>query len=267
MIAFALALMFWQIRAGPAAQLLAIPPVGWAIWELLARLVRGGWLKRIGSTLGLVVLGSAACAYPLYPLANETIADLGAMEGIADADDARKPPAPAAAPATSATTTGQTAHTGSSAPATAAKAPAKRNISAQCRTVPALKPLEQLPPAVIFTLVDLGPRLIAVTHHSAIAGPYHRNGDDILDVHHAFDGTPDRFRSIAAAHHAQYLLVCPGFPEGTIYPARSPNGFYARMLRGEKFDFLQPVPLEYEGTLPYQLYRIIPQKPQAKIAR
>src|SRR3546814_9121954 len=63
-----------------------------------------------------------------------------------------------------------------------------RTANARCRTLPALQVLDRLSPATIFTLVDLGPRLLATTHHSAIAGPYHRNEKAILDIHHAFAG-------------------------------------------------------------------------------
>lgn len=250
MVAFAVALMFLQIRSGPAAQLLAIPPIGWAMWSCAALLVTGRWLARIGAALGLVALGSAASAYTVYPFVTRTIANLS---GSAAPKPKAALPGGGTAPAAS-----------NGAPATnmaLAKPVARpRNNATRCRTMPALQPLDQLPPALIFTLVDLGPRLIAITHHSAIAGPYHRNGTAILDIHHAFDGSPERFRAIAAAHKASYLLVCPGFPEGTIYQSRSRNGFYARVLRGEKFDFLEPVTLKYSGTLPYQLYRITPEK-------
>ncbi len=30
-------------------------------------------------------------------------------------------------------------------------------------------------------------------------------------------------------------------------------------MRGEKFDFLQPVTLKFGAVLPYQLYRIVPE--------
>ena len=41
---------------------------------------------------------------------------------------------------------------------------------------------------MVLTFVDLGPRLITVTHHDAIAGPYHRNAAQILDVMRAWRG-------------------------------------------------------------------------------
>ena len=255
MIAFSLGLMFWQIRAAAAAQLIAIPPIGWAMWGLVVALFTRRWWVKSLAVPGLVLLGSAADAYDLYPVVNGAIASLKTAS-----NSAAPTPAPAAPPARS--TGGKEAAKGKPAKAApaAAKPAAKKNESNKCRTLPALQPLDQLPPALIFTLVDLGPRIIAVTHHSVIAGPYHRNGTAILDIHHAFDGPPARFREIAAAHHASYLLICPGFPEGTIYPSRSPNGFYARILRGETFDFLTPVKLNFPAELPYVLYRIEPEK-------
>ena len=45
-----------------------------------------------------------------------------------------------------------------------------------CPTLWALKPVAQVPRGQVLTFVDLGPRLITVTHHDAVAGPYHRNG-------------------------------------------------------------------------------------------
>ena len=44
---------------------------------------------------------------------------------------------------------------------------------------------------MVFTFVDLGPRLITVTHHDAVIGPYHRNGEQIADVMNAFRGDAD----------------------------------------------------------------------------
>lgn len=264
MIAFAIALTFWQIRAGPAAQLLAIPPVAWAMWALLAALFTAPMMLRLPGLIGLGLLGCAANAYSLYPLAAKAFAGNKAA------------PAPSAtAMATNLTNAGNTAakpaqqregKTINTAPAGSAAPSANaatvrqqsRRSEARCRTQPALLALNQIAPATIFTLVDLGPRLIAITHHSAIAGPYHRNGKAILDIHHAFDGTPEQFRAIAAAHGASYLLYCPNFPEGTIYQRRSPDGFYARLVRGERMPFLTAVPLKFGGQLPFTLYRIAP---------
>lgn len=226
MMLFSIGLLFWQLRAGPAAQLLAIPPAAWLAHRAIRALFAARPLARAGAVLLVALLAAIAFAYPLYPQGNRLWAQVTGREAT--------PPSPAVK----------------------ARREQIRKANSRCRTVPALEVLNQLPPATIFTMVDLGPRLIAVTHHSALAGPYHRNGATILDMHHAFDGPAEGFRAIAARHHATYVLICPGFPEGTIYEARSPRGFYADMTHGRVPAWLTPVPLKTGLTLPYSLYRI-----------
>ena len=226
MMIFATALLFWQLRAGPAAQLLAIPPAAWAAHRLIAAIFSGTRRVKIAAGVGVVVLAAIAFAYPLYPQAMTLWGTIGGTKV--------RPWRPSAI----------------------ARTDAIKKANGRCRTLPALEILNQLPPATIFTMVDLGPRLLTTTHHSALAGPYHRNGATILDIHHAFDGPESGFRPIASRHHATYLLVCPNFPEGTIYQSRSPKGFYADLMRGQIPAWLKPVALKTGMDLPYQLYRI-----------
>jgi L-fucose mutarotase/ribose pyranase (RbsD/FucU family) len=226
MMLFAAGLLFWQLRAGPAAQLLAIPAAAFAAQGAIRAIVTGRLWMRVAGVAAALVVAAILFIYPLYPQFNSLLA---AVKG--------ERPVPAK-------------------PATTNRREAIRKANGRCRTLPALEVLDQLRPATIFTMVDLGPRLIATTHHSALAGPYHRNGAAILDIHHAFDGPADGFRPIAARHHATYLLVCPNFPEGTIYQSRSPRGFYAGLMRGQVPGWLRPVRLKTGMTLPYQLYRI-----------
>ena len=110
------------------------------------------------------------------------------------------------------------------------------------------------PAGVVFTFVDLGPRLITVTHHSAVAGPYHRNGDAILDVQHAFGGSPAQFRAIARRHGATLLLICPNMPESTVYRARNPGGFYDQLAHRKAPSWLEPLPMPRKS--PLRLWRI-----------
>ena len=232
MMIFSTALLFWQIRAGPAAQLLAIPPAAWAAHRMAAAIFTGSRRVRIAAGAGAALLAAIAFAYPLYP---QIVPLYQSVTGTKP-----RPWRPSAI----------------------ARNDAIKKANGRCRTLPALQLLDQLPPATIFTMVDLGPRIIATTHHSAVAGPYHRNGAAILDIHHAFDGPAADFRPIAARHHATYLLICPNFPEGTIYQSRSPGGFYADLMRGQRPDWLVPVPLHSEiSSMPYQLYRILYSAP------
>ena len=134
-------------------------------------------------------------------------------------------------------------------PKKTARSKAVERANGRCPTLPAMAGVGRLPATTIFTFVDLGPRLITVTHHKAIAGPYHRNGDAILDVHHAFGGSPDNARAIIKRHGATLLMTCPNMSESTVYRARSPKGFYSQLATGAKFDWLEPVAMPKDSPL------------------
>ncbi|MFO1240934.1 MAG: AcrB/AcrD/AcrF family protein [Sphingomonadaceae bacterium] len=140
----------------------------------------------------------------------------------------------------------------------AAKPGMKRvnHANASCATLLSMRPIAALPKATVLTFVDLGPRLITITHHDAIAGPYHRNGDAILDIQHAFRGTPEDARNTARKHGASLLLICPNMSESTIYKSQAPKGFYMQLIAGKIPAWLEPVPLP--ANSPFMLWRIKP---------
>ena len=126
----------------------------------------------------------------------------------------------------------------------------------RCPTLPALKPIAALPKATILTFVDLGPRLIAVTHHDAIAGPYHRAGAEILDVQHAFRAdNPEVAHEVMRRHGASLLLVCPGLSESTVYQSENPKGFYVQLKNGMVPNWLTPLPLP--ANSPFKLWKLV----------
>ncbi|CAN5889294.1 hypothetical protein BH11PSE6_BH11PSE6_23430 [soil metagenome] len=208
---FAGAMLLWQARAGPAAQLLAVPgatALGWIIlpWCLGHRLIA---VRVFGTVIAFMAVSGTFSYYAIQWFKIDQ--------------------------------------------------PSKRvqivnTASGRCPTIPALAPLDKLPTQTIFTFVDLGPRLITVTHHRAIAGPYHRNGDAILDVQHAFKGTPENFRAIAKRHGATLLLICPNMPESTIYRSRAPGGFYDQLAHNKVPAWLEQIPLPKKS--PLRLFRI-----------
>ena len=123
-----------------------------------------------------------------------------------------------------------------------------------CPTLGALRPVALQPRGLVWTFNDLGPRLISVTHHDAISGPYHRNGEAILDVMRGFRGTPETARAIAARRGVDYVLICPWMSESTLYAKEAPNGFYAQLAKGRAPGWLEPVRLP-EGS-PYRMWRV-----------
>ena len=208
---FAAAMLLWQVRAGPAAQLLAVPGIVALAWFVLPWLLgHRSVFVRVFGTVGAMVIIS------------------GFFVGIAL----------------------------KYVPVGRPKAYEKRvnMATGNCLRTTVLLALNKYPAQTVFTFVDMGPRLITITHHDAIAGPYHRNGAAILDVQHAFGRSPDAAHAIIKRHGATLLLLCPNAAESTNYKARSPNGFYARMAMNEVPAWLTPLPLPRNS--PLRLFKV-----------
>jgi hypothetical protein len=111
------------------------------------------------------------------------------------------------------------------------------------------------PKGMVLTFVDLGPRLITVTHHDAVTGPYHRNGQQIADVMNFWRGDADQAHRIAAQYRANYVLSCPMSSTTTIFMAEAPKGFYGQLERGQVPKWLQPVTLPKDS--PFKMWRVV----------
>ena len=210
-VTFACLMLLWQVRAGPAAQLLAVPGatlLGWIVlpWMLDHR----SMAVRVGGTVTAFLIVSGLFA--------------GLIIKYLPVDR----------------------------PNTYTKR--VNRSTGNCVRYTVLKPLDRYPAQTIFTFTDLGPRLITVTHHNAIAGPYHRNGDAILDVQHAFGRSADEAHAIIRRHGATMLMLCPNHSESTNYRARDPGGFYDQLAHGEVPAWLTPLPLP-KGS-PLRLFKV-----------
>ena len=147
---------------------------------------------------------------------------------------------------------------------TPARTKATNRANRLCPTLAALHPVALLPKGYVLTLIDLAPRLITVTHHDAVAGPYHRNSAALLDVMHTFRGTPEDAHAMIARRHIDYVLICPNFSEATGYVAAKPNGFFAQLAKGQVPDWLEPVPLGPKS--PLRMWRVKPVAAQPSSA-
>jgi hypothetical protein len=125
----------------------------------------------------------------------------------------------------------------------------------QCNSLAGLRPIAQQPKGMVFTFVDLGPRIITVTHHDAVTGPYHRNGEQIADVMKTFRGSEANARATLAKYHADYLLICPESSTTTLFLAAAPRGFYGQLNRGQVPAWLQPIELPRDS--PFKLWRVV----------
>ncbi|AEH62860.1 hypothetical protein [Zymomonas mobilis] len=234
----ALAMTAWQTRTSPAAQLLAVPACCWLIMTLLKKMDKQ---KTYAGMLGyaLVILSILAVASSFIPLKIVEYTHQGHHKPFFKNPFSK----------------------GSTLPSHRAEENHKvsenktpSHPERRCPTIPALKSIEAIPQANILTFIDFAPRLIAMTHHQAIAGPYHRNADAILDVHHAFRGSPEQAENIIRRHAISLVLICPGMPESSIYLNEAKNGFYAQLAKGQVPPWLEAMPLPKES--PFRLWRV-----------
>jgi hypothetical protein len=232
-------LMLWQIRTGPSAQMLAVPGATYiARWGFTRLRDSRSMLVRVIGPVAAFLVASGLVASLALDRLPPRYADLKVANVWAIATGRQGLPQPP-----------------KMAPGGKAKPDLTKLANRRCPTIPALAPIGRLPAATFFTFVDSGPRLITLTHHSAVGGPYHRNAQAILDIEHAFRGTPDQAHAIIDAHHAQYLLVCPHMSEATIYQAEAPAGFYAKLESGFTPPWLAAQSLP--AGSPYQLWKVV----------
>jgi len=204
-------LLLWQSRAGPAAQLLAVPGAAGLGWLLIPPILASRFMAvRVLGTVAAFLLVSGILAQQALNLFPE-------------------PPNP--------------------------RMRAINKANGSCPSLAALRPIAQLPKGYVLTFVDLGPRLITVTHHDAVAGPYHRNDEDIVDVSKTFRGTADNARRTVTRRGIDYVLICPAMSESTVYAVQAKNGFYVQLNRGQVPAWLARVPLP-PGS-PYKMWRVV----------
>jgi hypothetical protein len=206
----AAALLNWQTRAGPAAQLLSIPGATALAWGaiLWIRAQKSVLVRTIGVVAAFMIVSGLATGYvtQFFP---------------ARVTDYRR---------------------------------AVNLANGRCPTLAALRPVALQPRGTVLTFVDLGPRLITVTHHNALAGPYHRNSRQILDVMRAWRGDAVNAHATVERYRVDYVLICPNLSESTIYRSEAPRGFYAQLTAGKVPEWLEPVPLP--ANSPYKMWRV-----------
>ena len=123
-----------------------------------------------------------------------------------------------------------------------------------CNFIASYHPIALLPKGTVFTFIDLAPRLITVTHHDSIMGPYHRNGEQIADVMKAFRGTPEQARAIIGKYRSDYLMTCPNASTTTIFTSETPDGFYAQLAKGKVPAWLTPIDLP--ANSPFRIWKV-----------
>jgi hypothetical protein len=217
-------LLLWQTRTGPASQMMATVGAAALVWTIMPPIWNYRWPQ--------VTLPGKAGTVSMQPVAAALgiILCVGAAVPFVLDFIPEDPPTPYE------------------------KAIGKAN--GLCASLWGLHPIALVPKGLVFTFVDLGPRLITVTHHDAITGPYHRNWRQIVDVMNAWRGSAEQAHEIMVdKYHSNYVLSCPDSSTTTIFMSEAPQGFYGQLQRGDVPKWLQPVPLPSDS--PYRMWKVV----------
>ncbi len=95
---------------------------------------------------------------------------------------------------------------------------------------------------------------IVFSPHAVLAGPYHRAEQAILDTIRAFNGTQLMARAMVKRHAIDYIALCPTSDEVRLTAAEAPDGFLSRLMRGQKFRWLEPI--ARPAASPLMIFRV-----------
>ena len=114
--------------------------------------------------------------------------------------------------------------------------------AATCQSASDAAALSQLPSGRVMAPIDIGPAILLDTSHDIFAAPYHRNNAGNLATLRLMLAPPPIAHQILSDHHVDYVVICRKAPDQAVIE-RAPDGFAARLGRGETPEFLEPIDL------------------------
>ncbi len=140
------------------------------------------------------------------------------------------------------------------APPSARGGAGPRIDAAACFAPASYAALAGLPAGLVLSTIDPGSQILAYTHHSVLAAPYHRNGYGNLLSLHAFDADPAAARDLMRGAGVRYVALCLTSPEVVEAAARAPDGLAGRLSSGRVPEGLRPVGT---GDGPVRLFEVV----------
>jgi hypothetical protein len=125
---------------------------------------------------------------------------------------------------------------------------------AACLASSAFVPLAHLPPGMVAGPIDAGSHILALTPHSVLAAPYHRDNHGNRAALDAFLAPPNEAQSILRANNVRYVVNCSGFGELEAWAKRAPNSLAMHIVTNTPPAWLKLLPLN--GV--YQVFVIRP---------
>lgn len=113
--------------------------------------------------------------------------------------------------------------------------------------------LASLPEGRVLAPLFFGPTVLTLSHHSVLAGPYHRAETPILDTLRAGSGTPEEAREVIARQDIDYVVVCPTSREALLMVQEQESGLFVDLMKGRTFRGLEPLAAERTALLIYRV--------------
>lgn len=133
-------------------------------------------------------------------------------------------------------------------------APSGQALDRRCGQIDSLAVLDSLAPTTVLAPLELGPNIVAGTHHYGVTGPYHRNPDALEDVLQFFTANEQAAYAVARRRNARLLVFCPIGGEMAAMAKFAPKGVAAQLLSGHPPHWLHPLLLpETAGIRIYQI--------------
>ena len=136
-----------------------------------------------------------------------------------------------------------------------------------CTGDAALGALNRAPAGLVASAIDMGPYVLARSHHSVLAAPYHRLGESMLAISRIFAVPPEKARGEIARWKVDYVLFCKDLvPPLTLDGGKPPaDALWFQLSKGAVPAWLEPVDLGKDN--PLRLYRVRLDKAAATSAK
>jgi hypothetical protein len=117
----------------------------------------------------------------------------------------------------------------------------KTGGGAACYTERAFSTLRAQSSGLVIAPIDMGARILLVTPHRVLAGPYHRNNAGNLAAYRLFKAQPNDAKRMARELGASYLAICTKSAEVAILSREAPKGLMAELRDGRIPAWLTPI--------------------------
>jgi hypothetical protein len=121
--------------------------------------------------------------------------------------------------------------------------PAHEHARTVCLASSAFVPLSHLPPGLIAGPIDAGSHILALTPHSVLAAPYHRDNHGNRAALDAFLAPSSEAQGILRANNVRYVVNCSGFGELEAWAKRAPDSLAMHIVTNTPPAWLKLLPL------------------------